>query len=124
METTHGQERNEKEGIQVNGEFQVKKKKANFFYLLCLFGSLVMRIYFLLFGEYFVCLSFKDEKDFGFVDLGSESIKRLRWKIQNRVGMINKATFRQWRRRGRNETLNSRREFGFEQEEESIILRV
>lgn len=33
------------------------KKKANFFFnLLCLFGSLVMRIYSLSFGEYFVCL--------------------------------------------------------------------
>lgn len=57
METTHGQERKEKEGIKINCEFQVKKKKLFFFFnLLCPFGSLVMRIYSLSFGEYFVCL--------------------------------------------------------------------
>lgn len=56
METTHGQERKEKEGIKINCEFQVKKKAIFFFNSLCLFGSLVMRIDSLSFGEYFVCL--------------------------------------------------------------------
>lgn len=56
METTHGQERKEKEGIKINCEFQVKKKLFFFFNSLCLFGSLVMRIDSLSFGEYFVCL--------------------------------------------------------------------
>lgn len=94
--------------MQVKGIFRSKKRGLIFLLVvsLLLFGQ--GNFAFNCFGGYFVYLCFKDKKYFEFMHLGSEPIERLRWKLQNKLGMIDEATFRQWRCRGRGRTRSSR----------------
>lgn len=79
--------------MQVKGEFQVKKT-ADFLYVVSVlltgyedFQKLFQRVF---------CLFFRDEKDFGFVDLGSEPTTRLK----NQMEVTDEVTFQQgrWKR--------------------------
>lgn len=95
-----------------------------------------MRIFKNCFGGYFVCLFFRNEKDFGFVDLESEPTERLGWEIQNRVGVIDGATFQLQRWEGgleprapglalsRNRSMSSSEDEGRRQGNASILVRV
>lgn len=67
------------------------QKRAGFLFVVSVscFGHEEVFLY--CFLGYFVSLFLKDEKDFGFLDPGSEPIESLRWKIQNNVGMTHEA---------------------------------